>query len=82
MVKSLLILLKTCNRCIKNCRQKSNKKTAEVSGDLVGNFIADKITKKVFQKKQGANQIQMLLAMKYKKKDIYLHKKDKKLLMN
>ena len=56
------------------------KNPAEASGDLVGNFIADKITS--ISKKQQMKHTQMQLAMKYQKKDIYLHKKDKKLLMN
>ena len=56
------------------------QKTAEATGDLVGNTIANKITK--FQKNQRVNHTQMWLANKYQKKDIYLHKKDKKLLMN
>ena len=34
----------TWNRCIKNCYQKSNSKKAEVTGNLVGNKVADKIT--------------------------------------
>ena len=34
-----------CNRCNKNCFVKSNsKKTAEATGDLFGNKIADNIT--------------------------------------
>ena len=32
------------NRCNKNCFIKSNSKTAEATGDLIGNKIADKIT--------------------------------------
>ena len=59
------------------------QKTAETTGDLVGNTIANKITgtsKK--PKKQQVSRTQMQLGMKYQKKDIYLHKKDKKLLIN
>ena len=33
-----------CNRCNKNCFKKGNSKTAETTGDLIGNKIADKIT--------------------------------------
>ena len=32
------------NRCNKSCFIKSNSKTAEATGDLIGNKIADKIT--------------------------------------
>ena len=34
---------KIWNRCIKNCYQKSNSKKAELTGDPVGNKVADKI---------------------------------------
>ena len=48
--------------------------SAEATGDLIGNKIVDKITAKRI--------IKMRLLMKYQKKDIFLLKKDKKLLMN
>ena len=57
------------------------KETAKTTGDLIGNKIADKITsasKNHIMKKYS----QMKLIMKYRKKDIFLLKKDKKLLMN
>ena len=50
------------------------EETAKVSGDLIGNKIADKITAKPHNKDK--------LLMEYQKKDIFLLKKDKKLLMN
>ena len=56
------------------------QKTAEATEDLIGNKIADKITS--YSKKRQMKHTQMMLPMKYQKKDIYLHKKDKKLLMN
>ena len=56
------------------------QKTAEATGDLVGNTIANKITN--ISKNLQVRHTQMQLAMKYQKKDIYLHKKNKKLLMN
>ena len=65
---------------VKVSGKRAIQKTAEASGDLVGNLIADKITS--ISKKQQVNHTQMWLAMKYQKKDIYLRKKDKKLLMN
>ena len=69
---------KSATDAFKIASERAIQKTAEATGDLVGNKIADKITKK----KQQMNHTQMLLAMKYQKKDIYLHKKDKELLMN
>ena len=56
------------------------QKAAKATGDLIGNKIADKTTS--YSKNQQMNHTQMILAMKYQKKDIYLHKKDKNLLMN
>ena len=44
MVKNFLIVLKIYNGCNKNCFKKRNSKKAEVTGDLIGNKIADKIT--------------------------------------
>ena len=61
----------------KRASKRAIQKTAEATGDLLCNKIADKITKK-----QQMNHTQMMLAMKYQKKDIYPHKKGKKLLMN
>ena len=53
------------------------QKTAEATGDLIVHKIEDKITS--YSKNQQMNHTQMMLAMKYQKKDIYLIKK---LLMN
>ena len=45
MVKSLLILLKKSESdALKIAGKRAIQKTAEASGDLVGNFIADNIT--------------------------------------
>ena len=52
------------------------KETAKATGDLIGNKIADKITAK------PSKNHMMKLLMEYQKKDIFLLKKDKKLLMN
>ena len=54
------------------------KETAKTTGDLIGTKIAEKITAKPSKK----NHMTMKLLMEYQKKDIYLLKKDKKLLMN
>ena len=57
------------------------------SRDLIANKIADKITgvskkssKELHLKKLPSNEANN--EMKHQKKDIYLHKKDNKLLMN
>ena len=65
---------------LKIASKRAIQKAAETTGDLVGNKIADKVTS--IAKNQQVNHTHMRLAMKYQKKDIYLHKKDKKLLMN
>ena len=56
-------------------------KSAEATGDLVGNKIADKITSasKIRKMKKCS---QPKLTMKYQKRDIFLQMKGKKLLMN
>ena len=60
----------------KTAGKKILKETAKATGDLYGNKIADKITAK------PSKNHMMKLIMKYQKKDIFLLKKDKKLLMN
>ena len=61
----------------KTAGKKILNETAKATGDLIGNKIADKITAK-----PSKNHSQMKLLMEYQKKDIFLLKKDKKLLMN
>ena len=64
---------------------KAASKTADATGDLIGNKITDKIANvsKYLQRNCiQKNCHQMKLIMKYRKKDIFLHKKDNKLLMN
>ena len=52
------------------------QKTAEATGDLIGNLVKlQKIYHKIIKKPLKVKQ-------KYQKEDIYLQKKDKKLLMN
>ena len=70
---------KSATDALKIAGKRAIQKTTEASGNLVGSFIADKITS--ISKNQQVNHTQMQLAMKYQRKDIYLHKKDKKLLM-
>ena len=60
----------------KTAGKKILKETAKATGYLIGNKIADKI-----MAKPSKNHM-MKLIMKYQKKDIFLLKKDKKLLMN
>ena len=50
------------------------QKAAEATGDLIGKIT--KIHNKIIQR-----QLQMRMLRKYLKKDMYLQKKDKKLLM-
>ena len=72
--KSLMDVSKTF---AKTAGKKIPKERAKPTGDLIGNKIADKITAKPLKKNH-----MMKLLMKYQKKDIFLLKKDKKLLMN
>ena len=58
------------------------QKTAEATGDLVGNKIANNSQK--FQQRHNKiikRQLQMTIIKKYQKKDKYLRDKGKKLLM-
>ena len=59
----------------KTAGKKILKETAKATGDLIGNKIADNITS---ASKKSHDEVNM----KYQKKDIFLLKKDKKLLMN
>ena len=69
---------KSAANALKTASKRVIQKTAEASGDIV----LLQIRLQVFKKNQQVNHTQMQVAMKYQKKDIYLHKKDKKLLMN
>ena len=57
-------------------------KTVEATGDLIGNKIANKITSASKKNNKMKKYSQMKLIMKYQKRDIFLQKKDKRLLMN
>ena len=76
MVKSLLILLKDLQQILNIAGKRAIQKTAEASGDLVGNFIADKITS---ISNQPASESHSNAASNEIPKEIYiyLHKKDK-----
>ena len=55
------------------------QKIAEATSNLISNKIADKLQKKC--NRIIKKQLQMNLIKKYQKKDIYLPKKDKNLLI-
>ena len=65
---------KSTTDAIKTVSKRAIQKTAEATGDLIGNKIADKITS--VSKKTQNNESEV------PKKDAYLQKKDNKLLMN
>ena len=70
---------------IKTGSKRAIQKTAEATGDLVGNKIADKITsvsKKYSTKELPNDETEEDIEITTHKKDIYLQKKDSKLLMN
>ena len=77
---------KSATDAIKTTSKRSIQKTAEATGDLIGNKIADKLSSvsTELQSKKSPKEFihQNCYQMKYQKKDIYLHKKDNKLLMN
>ena len=60
----------------KTADKKIPKETAKATGDLIGNKLLIRL-----QQSLQKNHMMKLL-MKYQKKDIFLLKKDKKLLMN
>ena len=65
---------KSATDAIKTASKRAIQKTAEATGDLVGNKVADMITspsKKYIMKKYS----QMKLIMEYRKRDIFLKKK-------
>ena len=63
--------------------QREIQKTAEATGDLIGNKIANKSQRSEnIHKKRIQRQLKISMINKYLKKDTYLEKKEKKLLMN
>ena len=57
-------------------------KSAEATGDLIGNKIADKVTAKPSKNHKMKKYSQMKLIIKYQKRYIFLQKKGKRLLMS
>ena len=72
---------KSTTDAIKTASKRAIQKTAEATGDLMGNKIADKITN-VSKKSNKELPNEEDVEITTYKKDIYLQKKDKKLLMN
>ena len=68
---------------LKTSSKRVVQKTAKAAGDLIGNKIANKITKvpKIYNK-IIQRQLQMSMINKYLKKGIYLQNKDNKFLMS
>ena len=80
MVKNVLIVLKSFTAdAIKIASKRAIQKTAGETGDLIGNIIADKTTsvsKNYPKELHSQNEGEIVIP-----KDIYLQKKDNKLLM-
>ena len=76
---------KSTTDTLKTASKRAIQKTAKATGDLVGNKIADKISS-ISKNQQKSRKMmschQMKQIMKYQKKNVYLRKKDNKLLMN
>ena len=74
---------KSATEDIKTASKRAIQKTAEATGDLIGNKIADKTTS-VSQKSSSSNNNNddENSELTTHKKDIYIQKKDNKLLMN
>ena len=77
---------KSTTDAIKTASKRAIQKTEEATGDLIGNKIADKITS--VSKKKSAKELpndeteEGDIDRVTDKKDVYLQKKDNKLLMN
>ena len=82
MVKNFSIVLKksTAN-AIETASKRVIQKRAEAAGDLIGNKIADKLTS-VSTELPQQKMMMLIVKQKCQEKDIYLQKKDNKLLMN
>ena len=86
MVKDLLIQLKkSTTGAIKTASKTAIQKTAEATGDLIGNKIADKrtsISKKPVKELHNNDGREEDAEITTNKKDIHHQKKDSKLIMN
>ena len=71
---------KSTTDAIKTASKRAILKTAEATGDLIGNKIADKITS--VSKKSNNNNNNEDVELTTHKKDVYLQKKENKFLMN
>ena len=67
---------------IKTTSKRIIQKTAEATGDLIGNKIADKITSISKKSSNNNDDDDVGVELTTHKKDIYLQKKDNKLLTN
>ena len=72
---------KSITDALKTTSETSIQKKSETNGNLVGNKVYNKITK-VRKVHYRILQRQWEVKRKYQKKDIYLQKKDRKILMN
>ena len=79
IARNFVIILKNLLQMNIKPLQKSHQKTAEATGDLIGNEIANKIA--AVSKNSQQNDSEMNMIIKYLKKDKYLQKKDRKILM-
>ena len=78
--KPLDSVKKSTTDAIKTASKRAIQKTAEATGDLIGNKIADKITS--VSKKSNNNNNNEHVELTNHKKDAYLQKKENKFLMN
>ena len=70
---------KSTTGAIKTASKRAIQKTAEATGDLIDNKIADKLTN---HSENLHKVMKLIMKWKYQKKDTYLQKKDNKLLRN
>ena len=78
--KPLDSVKKSTTDAIKTASKRAIQKTAEATGDLIGNKIADKITS--VSKKSNNNNNNEHVELTNHKKDAYFQKKENKFLMN
>ena len=81
-VKLLDSAKKSPTDAIKAAPKKAIQKTAEATGDLISNKIADKITNVSKKTQNNESEADSTSPKDVPKKDTYLQKKGNKLLMN